>query len=164
MKHLRGFSLIESLFVLLVFGVALGLTANLLKRYLRVGRYVEQRQQWQSLRAAAQRMCEEVYESQTVELTGNVLELTKFSPSSHKTRRDPGVFTVGPYDESYLVNIRYELVTQDLVRSVGDASIPVASPLEHLDMILEDGLLTVNVGFKSQTALQQQTFLVEVLR
>lgn len=165
MMSKRGFTLAESLCVLMVFGVALGLATTLLSRYLKVGRYVEQRQEWQSIRAAVQRMCEEVYEAQTASLTGDVLTLRKFSPSTHQARRDKSLFTtLDPYDESYLVTIGYQLVDQELRRNVEGTTVSLAGPLDSLDMALEDGLLTVNVSFSSETAREQQTFLVEVLR
>ena len=141
----------------------MGLAATLLNRYLRVGRYVEQRQNWQFVRAAVQRMSEEVYEAQTVSLSSGILTLTKFSPSTLATRREATIPVVDPYDESYLVDVSYQLVDRALTRSVGDTALSVASPLESFDMILDDGLLSIDVRFRSETALLRQNFLVEGL-
>jgi prepilin-type N-terminal cleavage/methylation domain-containing protein len=169
--RITGFSLIESLLVLAIFGIALTLAGKLLVSYLKVGRQVDQRAQWQSIRLAVQRMCDEAYEAQRVDLTGSVLNLAKIDPRSHPARRDLSYSPTDrfdPYDESFELTIQYALEGNEVRRSIitpnGTLVTPVASPIESLSMSLDDGLLSVDVGFSSDSKTEKARFLVEVLR
>lgn len=169
-QSVRGFNLLESLLVLLVAAVALGLTARLIMEYGRVARFQEGRQQWTAIRLATFRMSEELYEALSLQVGDSRVEFTKFDPSSHRERRslersrDSGF---NPYSEEFQLRIRYELSNSELLRTVeGPARAAIvarlASGLRSLSFESDGDLLAINVSAETENKVETAQFVVEL--
>ncbi len=167
----RGFSLLESLLVLMVFAVSLGLITKLFSEYSRVARQVESRQDWDKTRLAVQRMSEEIYEALTVKVSDHNISFQKIDPSSHLKRRDltlDPVQSFDPYGKGFQVTVGYYLKDRELVRTlVPTYGVPASSTMtgdiEALTFSKKDDVIVIRVtaqtGFKKESA----DFWVETL-